>query len=214
MAQDGGARHRGQRRDRPLAPPALARDGGYDAVTLDLTPLPDAMRPLVIGELRGQHHGPLPARPARRAPRGRHGVPPRRAPLDARRARPRARAPGQRGGDAQRPPHGAEPVVAPRARRCASSSRAPSPSTACPRLEEKHARRAACARRQWNVPITMYGCNKLYCEHLGRYFTFHCAPARRALGAPRASTSARSASPASSRRTRCPPAARATSARR
>jgi len=26
---------------------------------------------------------------------------------------------------------------------------------------------------QWNVPITMYGCNKLYCEHLGRYFTHH-----------------------------------------
>ncbi len=25
--------------------------------------------------------------------------------------------------------------------------------------------------RDWNVPITMYGCNKLYCEHLGRYFT-------------------------------------------
>jgi nucleoside-diphosphate-sugar epimerase len=24
---------------------------------------------------------------------------------------------------------------------------------------------------EWNVPITMYGCNKLYCEHLGRYFT-------------------------------------------
>jgi threonine 3-dehydrogenase len=24
-----------------------------------------------------------------------------------------------------------------------------------------------------NVPITMYGCNKLYCEHLGRYFTSH-----------------------------------------
>lgn len=24
-----------------------------------------------------------------------------------------------------------------------------------------------------NVPITMYGCNKLYCEHLGRYFTEH-----------------------------------------
>ncbi len=23
----------------------------------------------------------------------------------------------------------------------------------------------------WNVPVTMYGCNKLYCEHLGRYFT-------------------------------------------
>jgi threonine 3-dehydrogenase len=32
---------------------------------------------------------------------------------------------------------------------------------------------------QWNLPITMYGCNKLYCEHLGRYFTFHA----RQLGA-------------------------------
>ena len=26
----------------------------------------------------------------------------------------------------------------------------------------------------WTVPVTMYGCNKLYCEHLGRYYTnFH-----------------------------------------
>jgi len=25
----------------------------------------------------------------------------------------------------------------------------------------------------WNVPATMYGCNKLYCEHLGRYYTRH-----------------------------------------
>ena len=25
----------------------------------------------------------------------------------------------------------------------------------------------------WNFPTTMYGCNKLYCEHLGRYFTEH-----------------------------------------
>lgn len=30
------------------------------------------------------------------------------------------------------------------------------------------------AEDEWNVPVTMYGCNKLYCEHLGRYFTrFH-----------------------------------------
>jgi len=27
--------------------------------------------------------------------------------------------------------------------------------------------------QDWNIPITMYGCNKLYCEHLGRYFTNH-----------------------------------------
>jgi nucleoside-diphosphate-sugar epimerase len=25
----------------------------------------------------------------------------------------------------------------------------------------------------WNEPITMYGCNKLYCEHLGRYYARH-----------------------------------------
>jgi threonine 3-dehydrogenase len=27
--------------------------------------------------------------------------------------------------------------------------------------------------QDWNVPITMYGCNKLYCEHLGRYYAEH-----------------------------------------
>ena len=26
---------------------------------------------------------------------------------------------------------------------------------------------------EWNVPTTMYGCNKLYCEHLGRYYADH-----------------------------------------
>jgi nucleoside-diphosphate-sugar epimerase len=26
---------------------------------------------------------------------------------------------------------------------------------------------------EWNIPITMYGCNKLYCEQLGRYYSFH-----------------------------------------
>ena len=26
---------------------------------------------------------------------------------------------------------------------------------------------------EWNQPITMYGCNKLYCEQLGRYYAFH-----------------------------------------
>jgi threonine 3-dehydrogenase len=41
-----------------------------------------------------------------------------------------------------------------------------------PSLEEKHGL-GRVKEEQWNVPITMYGCNKLYCEHLGRYFTFH-----------------------------------------
>jgi nucleoside-diphosphate-sugar epimerase len=26
---------------------------------------------------------------------------------------------------------------------------------------------------EWLMPVTMYGCNKLYCEHLGRYFARH-----------------------------------------
>lgn len=26
---------------------------------------------------------------------------------------------------------------------------------------------------EWNFPTTMYGCNKLYCEHLGRYYANH-----------------------------------------
>jgi len=41
-----------------------------------------------------------------------------------------------------------------------------------PSLEEK-SRVGRVAEESWNVPITMYGCNKLYCEHLGRYFTMY-----------------------------------------
>ena len=29
------------------------------------------------------------------------------------------------------------------------------------------------AEPEWTEPVTMYGCNKLYCEQLGRYFTRH-----------------------------------------
>ncbi len=39
-----------------------------------------------------------------------------------------------------------------------------------PSVEEK-TKAGAVKEQEWNVPITMYGCNKLYCEHLGRYFT-------------------------------------------
>jgi threonine 3-dehydrogenase len=41
-----------------------------------------------------------------------------------------------------------------------------------PDLETK-ARAGRVRESEWNVPITMYGCNKLYCEHLGRYYTRH-----------------------------------------
>lgn len=50
-----------------------------------------------------------------------------------------------------------------------------------PSLEEKR-KTGRIREEQWNLPITMYGCNKLYCEHLGRYFAHHY---RKGPGAPR-----------------------------
>jgi nucleoside-diphosphate-sugar epimerase len=41
-----------------------------------------------------------------------------------------------------------------------------------PDLATKHAA-GRVAEHEWLAPITMYGCNKLYCEHLGRYFARH-----------------------------------------
>ena len=42
-------------------------------------------------------------------------------------------------------------------------------------LPDLAAKRAAgrVSEEAWLQPITMYGCNKLYCEHLGRYFSRH-----------------------------------------
>ena len=41
-----------------------------------------------------------------------------------------------------------------------------------PSLEVK-ARAGKVAEDEYNVPTTMYGANKLYCEHLGRYYALH-----------------------------------------
>ncbi|MDP9036864.1 MAG: NAD-dependent epimerase/dehydratase family protein [Myxococcota bacterium] len=41
----------------------------------------------------------------------------------------------------------------------------------------QRARSAPVREQQWNCPSTMYGCNKLYCEHLGRYYAFHAGEA-------------------------------------
>ena len=38
---------------------------------------------------------------------------------------------------------------------------------------ETRARIGRVAEDQWNVPVTMYGCNKLSCEQLGRYYAKH-----------------------------------------
>jgi len=41
-----------------------------------------------------------------------------------------------------------------------------------PDLETKNAA-GPLSEHEWNQPTTMYGCNKLYCEHLGKYFANH-----------------------------------------
>ena len=41
-----------------------------------------------------------------------------------------------------------------------------------PNLETKAAA-GAVREHEWNDPTTMYGCNKLYCEHLGRYYAHY-----------------------------------------
>jgi nucleoside-diphosphate-sugar epimerase len=41
-----------------------------------------------------------------------------------------------------------------------------------PDLETKQ-RVGAVTEADWNEPTTMYGCNKLYCEHLGHYYAHH-----------------------------------------
>jgi len=79
-----------------------------------------------------------------------------------------------------------------------------------PSLEEKKSA-GRIREEHWNLPITMYGCNKLYCEHLGRYFTHHYRQLGRSPTWP-ASISDRSVSPGSSPRRPRPPAAPATSA--
>lgn len=41
-----------------------------------------------------------------------------------------------------------------------------------PDLETKHLA-GPVKESEWNLPTTMYGCNKLYCEQLGRYYSRH-----------------------------------------
>lgn len=41
-----------------------------------------------------------------------------------------------------------------------------------PTLKDK-AEAGSVTEDAWNYPTTMYGCNKLYCEHLGRYYNNH-----------------------------------------
>jgi len=155
----------------------LARDGGFDAVTLDLTPLPDSMRSVIVASYAGNimdrylldqiaaHHevdmvfhlAALLSTRGERDPELAHQVNVEGTLNVLRMAQ-------NQSGRLGRPVRFLFP-----------SSIA---VYGLPSLEEKH-KMGRVREEQWNVPITMYGCNKLYCEHLGRYFTFHA----RQLGA-------------------------------
>jgi threonine 3-dehydrogenase len=156
---------------------SLAADGGYSIVTLDLTPLPDAARAFASATYAGNimdrylldqiaaHHdvdvvfhlAALLSTRSERDPELAHRVNVE-GTLNVLRA---AQSQSSRLG---------RPI-----RFLFPSSIA---VYGLPTLDEKRAV-GAVREEQWNVPMTMYGCNKLYCEHLGRYFTFHA----RQLGA-------------------------------
>src|SRR5215472_15027546 len=149
----------------------LARDGAYDAVTLDLTPLPDGMRSLVEASYAGNimdrylldqlaaHHevdmvfhlAALLSTRGERDPELAHQVNVEGTLNVLRMAQNQSSRLGR-------------PV-----RFLFPSSIA---VYGLPSLEEKRAV-GRVREEQWNVPITMYGCNKLYCEHVGRYFMLY-----------------------------------------
>jgi threonine 3-dehydrogenase len=155
----------------------LAQDGGFEVTTLDLTPLPDAARPLASASYTGNimdrylldqlaaHHevdmvfhlAALLSTRGERDPELAHQVNVEGTLNVLRMATNQSSRLGR-------------PV------------RVLFPSSIAvyglPSLDVK--RKAGRVREEeWNVPITMYGCNKLYCEHLGRYFTTYA----RQLGA-------------------------------
>jgi threonine 3-dehydrogenase len=149
----------------------LAESGGFDVVTLDLAPLPDGMRRLVAASYSGNimdrylldqlaaHHevdmvfhlAALLSARGERDPELSHQVNVEGTLNVLRMAQNQSSRLG-------RP-----------ARFVYPSSIA---VYGLPSLAEKRAA-GRVREEQWNMPITMYGCNKLYCEHLGRYFTLH-----------------------------------------
>ena len=208
--EDRRARDGRQRRDRAPAPSRRSpRTAATTSSRLDLTPLPDDCAAFVAASYAGNimdrylldqlaaHH------------EIRRRLPPRRAALDARRARSGARAPGQRRGDAQRAAHGAEPVVAlrppgalrlpeldRRLRPAVARGEAP-PSAAC-------ARSSGTCRSRCTAATSSTASTSVATSRSTRGSSARSPPRR-------ASTSARCASRGSSRPRPCPPAARATS---
>jgi nucleoside-diphosphate-sugar epimerase len=150
---------------------SLAREGDHEVVTIDLTPIPDSLRPLAVASYAGNimdrylldqiaaHHevdlvfhlAALLSTRGERDPELAHQV-------NVEGTLNLLRMAQNQSGRLGRPVRFLFP-----------SSMA---VYGLPSAEEKKGV-PRVREEQWNVPITMYGCNKLYCEHLGRYFTFH-----------------------------------------
>src|SRR5580700_920721 len=149
--------------------PALVENGGYDVVTLDLTPLPESLRPLV----KASYAGNIMDRYLLDQIAAHHeidGVFHLAALLSTR---------GERDPDLAHQVNVEGTlhllrVAQNQSQRLGRAVRFVFPSSIAvyglPSAFEK-ARAARVREEQWTLPITMYGCNKLYCEHLGRYFT-------------------------------------------
>ena len=145
---------------------------GHAIITLDVNPLDPTLAPLVAREFTGSiTDASLLDRDPRRV-RGRLRVPPGRAAVDARRVHAGHRAPRQRRGHAEPARVRAEAGRIARPAGRASSTPRRSRPTAC---RTSRPRRAAGRVREdeYPHPTTMYGCNKLYCEELGRYYARH-----------------------------------------
>jgi nucleoside-diphosphate-sugar epimerase len=158
----------------------LHAEGRYRVVTLDLTPLPERFGPCATRPTRATSSTATCSTSSRRTTRSRWCSTSRRCspraasvtPSSRTRSTSRARCTSCAWRSSSRRGSGG---------RCASSSRAPSPSTACPTWRRRPRTPGKC-EEQFLVPITMYGCNKLYCEHLGRYFMRHYRSRRRGVG--------------------------------
>ncbi len=141
-------------------------------ITLDVNPLDATLAPLVAPRVHRVDHRHWPARSHPRRVRGRLRVPPRRAAVDARRV--------HAGDGASRQRRAARSTCSSSRRRKGSRTDARSPSstrrrsrrTAYPTCEAK-SRAGRVTEDQFAHPTTMYGCNKLYCEELGRYYARH-----------------------------------------
>ena len=141
---------------------------GRSVVTIDIAPIDASLSRHVHRAFTGSVTDPRPRRARARAVRSGPRVPPRRAALHAVRVHADLRARRQR----QRHARTCSSSRSAKASRTDGRSRSSTLVDRGLRTPDVTTKAGAGPLREeeWNAPLTMYGCNKLYCEHLGRYF--------------------------------------------